>query len=143
MTVPHSLDGMWRFLLWGFTPRQQPILDAWLAVVSRWCSQERRVTAWELPVVDVASAWERTIVEHAMRSVIRAPEARARTISIYRPVRDVLRCLGMDRPEVTVLLVDTLGVIHFRAIGKPDQTAALAARSVLDKLLARVDARAH
>lgn len=136
--IPSGLPGELKLFLIAYRQGQQLDIDPWLTMGLRLERTHAGFRVYELPTL--ASGWGLVSgwVDDGMRSGIRDPEARARTLTLYIDKEPFNKALELPtEDQVYALLVDASGGVVWRAAGRPDETSSAALTTEIERRLVR------
>ncbi len=131
--LPGDLPRQHNFLVVAFRREQQHLVDRWLPWLIDLEQNRADVAVYELPVLSSVYGPARWSIDGAMKHGIPDASARARTITVYTNLDNVLDNLGLAGTDtIAVLIVERSGRIWARETGgfeeqKAQRLAALLA----------------
>ena len=129
--LPGDLDSDRSLVVVAYVQEHQRDVDTWIAALPRLQAADPAVRLYEVPAIGRSTAPFRLWLNNVMRAGIPAPEARARTVTIYVDLDAFDRALGIpSRDRIHALLLDGDGAILWRTEGAatPETVAALTGR---------------
>jgi len=131
--LPEDLEGEHNVVLLGFHWWQQTLIDTWVPSLQSLAARRPGLRFYELVAVPRLRLPARRITDGGMVDGIPDPEVRARTLTTYTDLGELLRCLGLaDTGDITVSLTDRAGRVTLRAAGAHDD----ARQATLERALA-------
>lgn len=125
--LPEGFEGRRNLIAIGFEREHQTDIDTWIGAADQLAARHRGLRFYEVPTIYEANAVYRFWINNGMRRGIPAPEARARTVTVYVDRAKFNESLGIpDTEGIQVLLADANGRILWRTAG-PASAAKLAA----------------
>lgn len=110
--LPGDLAKPYNLLVVAFRREQQALVDRWLPWLTRLEQGRGDVAVYELPVLSSVYGPVRWFIDGGMTRGIPDPAARARTITVYTDVQQVVENLGLAGTEtIAVLVVERSGRI--------------------------------
>lgn len=117
--LPTDFAAPFSVVLLGFTQEQQHAVDGWLPHLEVLAADHPALAIYEVAVVRPVNMIERAMLDYWMRSGIRDPATRDRTITLYTDVVAFLRALNLRHTGTTyTLLVDQAGTVHWLCSGR-------------------------
>ncbi len=130
--LPQGFAGRLNLVAVAFEREQQADVDTWIGA-SEGLGSGADLRFYEVPTIFEAGAVFRLWVNNGMRAGIPAPEARARTITVYLDREAFLKTLAIpDMTSIHVFLLDDAGRVLWR-------TAGAATAEKLDELQRKLD----
>ncbi len=112
LAKPHS------FLVVAFRREQQSLVDQWLPWLIDLEQRRSDIAVYELPVLSSFLSPVRWFIDGGMTRGIPEAAARARTVTVYTDVRNVVDNLGLAGTDtIAVLIVERSGRILAREVG--------------------------
>ncbi len=139
--LPQGFAGRLNLVAVAFEREQQADVDTWIGASER-LGDEADLRFYEVPTIYEAGAAFRLWVNNGMRAGIPAPEARARTITVYLDREAFLKTLAIpDVTSIHVFLLDDAGRVLWRTAGAatPDKLDELRKKLDTQKALAARD----
>ncbi len=116
--LPRDLRKQYSFIVVAFRREQQALVDKWLPWLVDLEERRPDLAVYELPVLSAAYTPARWLIDGGMARGVGTPSARARTITVYTDVPEVVRNLGLrDTRTIAVILVERCGRILARELG--------------------------
>ena len=123
--LPADLAKPYSILVVAFRREQQTLVDGWLPWLMRLEQRRADVAAYEVPVLSSIYSPARRFIDGGMARGVSDPAARARTITIYTDVAEVVESLGLSGTDtIGVLVLKRGGLIVARQLGGFDQQKA-------------------
>jgi carbon monoxide dehydrogenase subunit G len=123
--LPGDLTKPYNLLAVAFRREQQAVVDQWLPWLTRLEREREDVAVYELPVLPSTYSPVRWFIDGGMTRGIPDHAARARTITVYTDVQNVVENLGLAGTDtIAVLVVDHGGRILAREPGGFEQDKA-------------------
>lgn len=123
--LPADLHKHYSFIVVAFRREQQALVDEWLPRLLEFEERRADVAVYELPVLSSAYGPARRLIDGGMARGVATDPARARTITVYTDVREVVHDLGLtDSGTIAVALVERSGRILARELGSFDEHKA-------------------
>jgi len=117
-SLPEDFEGQFNLIFLAFSQAQQNEVDTWLPFAKTVEENLPSMYFYEIPTLTKANGLFRNIIEGGMRSGIKDPEARARTITLYLDRTDFLRNLGVSSTSsILTLLVEKEGDVLWMTEG--------------------------
>ena len=124
LSLPNDFAGTSNVVVIAFRREQQPAVDSWIAWFESIAVEHPGLRCYEVPVLATRWSPARPFIDGGMAQVVREPEARRRTLTVYTDVRRVTDALAIDDIGVpTVLLVGSDGRVRWRATGPATERA--------------------
>src|SRR4051812_40602285 len=102
------------------------MVDSWVAWFETIAAEHPTLRCYEIPVIATRWSPARAVIDGGMARAVRAQQARRRTLTVYTDVRRVTDALAIDTTDtVTVVLLDTDGVVRWRATGPLSEESGL------------------
>lgn len=117
--LPQDLEGNLNIVIIAFKREQQRFVDDWKPFLSELTKKVKKLSWYELPIIQTSYLIFRWIIDGGMRSGIPKEEARKKIITIYtnkKKFRQHLNILNEDL--IHILLIDKKGRIIWRADGR-------------------------
>jgi hypothetical protein len=123
--LPGDLAKPYNLLVVAFRREQQRLVDQWLPWLIELEQWREDVAVYELPVLSSIYGPARRLIDGGMTRGIPDPAARARTITVYTDVQNVVENLRLAGTEtIAVLVVERSGRILAREPGGFEQDKA-------------------
>lgn len=141
MRLPDDFAGRANILFVAFQQWQQAEVDAWVPLARQLEEELDGVRYYELPTISARGWVGRTVIDGGMRSGIRDPLIRQRTITLYLDKAPFRQALDMpDEEHIYVLLVDGQGKVVWRARGGIIREAGAALQNEIRSILNEMEA---
>lgn len=132
--VPEELEGERNILLVAFHRHQQRAIDQWLPPLLELEQRVPGVRVYELPTISRSWSPMRWFIDAGMTRGIPDPDARARTLTTYTAVEDVVEALGLPGTEtIAVVMVNRGGRIEWQGGGDFDKIRFSALTAALER----------
>lgn len=119
--LPEDLEGEHNVVLVGFEWWQQELIDSWVPSLETLAGLRPGMRFYELVVVPRSRLAARGIIDGGMVDGIPDPEVRARTLTAYTDLAELLVALDLEGTrDIAVFLTDRAGRIRWRAAGAHD-----------------------
>lgn len=105
LELPDDLDQPFNLLVVAFRREQQAVVDGWLPWLTGLEEKRSDVAVYEVPVLPASYAPLRWMIDGGMNRGIPDPAARARTLTSYTDVDEVVANLGLSGPDTIAILV--------------------------------------
>ena len=123
--LPGDLPKPYNLLVVAFRREQQAVVDQWLPWLTELERGRADIAVYELPVLPSTYSPVRWFIDGGMTRGIPDPAARARTVTVYTDVQNVVENLGLASTDtIAVLVVDRSGRILAREPGGFEQNKA-------------------
>ena len=120
--LPEELEGERNVLLVAFHRHQQQAIDGWLPPLLELEQRLPGVRVYELPTISRSWSPLRWFIDGGMTRGIPDLDARARTLTTYTAVQDVVEALGLPGTEtIAVVIVNRGGRIEWQESGEFDR----------------------
>ena len=138
LELPDAFLGASNLVIVAFRREQQAMVDSWVAWWETVAAEHPSLGHYEIPVIATRWSPARRVIDGGMAQVVRAQEARRRTLTVYTDVRRVTDALAIDATDtVTVLLVDANGRLRWRTTGSVSEQSGSELRAALTADLSR------
>lgn len=122
--IPHGLPGGPHLLVVAFQRWQQMLVDHWMPKLRAVAERHPGTEVWEVPSLSKAYRLFRAGIDGGMRAEIHDETSRRHTLTAYTDLSALARALDIPSFDtIHVFLVDSSGVILWRASGEPDPAA--------------------
>jgi hypothetical protein len=116
--LPQDFEGELNLVIIAFQREQQNTVDTWLPTADLMEKLHTKLRYYELPVIARVNPLARWFIRAGMRSGIKDPKSRQKTITLYLDKTAFRKALGIDTEEnIHVLLVDKKGKTAWRTEG--------------------------
>jgi hypothetical protein len=123
--LPGDLSKRYGFLIFAFRREQQQLVDGWLSCLTNLEQDRPDVAVYEVPVLPARYGPVRWFIDGGMTRGTPDPDARARTITVYTDVQEVLVNLGLAGTDtIAVTVVEPNGRILACETGDFDERKA-------------------
>jgi carbon monoxide dehydrogenase subunit G len=123
--LPGDLAKPYNLLVVAFRREQQAVADQWLPWLIELEQGREDVAVYELPVLPSTYSPVRWFIDGGMTRGIPDPAARARTVTVYTDVQNIVENLGLASTDtIAVLVVERSGRILAREPGGFEQDKA-------------------
>ena len=131
--LPGELEGERNILLLAFHRHQQRVVDGWLAPLLELERRLHGVRVYEVPTISRSWSPLRWFIDGGMTRGIPDPGARARTLTTYTTVEEVVSALGLSGTEtIAVVAVNRSGEIEWQGGGDFDEPQLSALTAALE-----------
>lgn len=121
ITLPEGFDGEKNLVLVAFKREQQSDVDTWIDLYAAVKDRIKGLKFFEVPTIKPMNSLTRVWINNGMRSGIQDPSARARTITLYVPLKEFTDDAGIENSDqIHAFLLDRKGKIFWRATGPVD-----------------------
>jgi len=116
--LPGDFEGVLNLVLIAFQREQQLMVNTWLPTADLLENLHPELRYYELPTISRLNPLSRWFINTGMRSGIKDPKSRQKTITLYLDKESFRIALGIDTEDnIHVLLVDKQGKIAWRSEG--------------------------
>ena len=116
--LPGDFEGNLNLVLIAFQREQQLMVNTWLPTADLLENLHPELRYYELPTISRLNPLSRWFINTGMRSGIKDPKSRQKTITLYLDKESFRIALGIDTEDnIHVLLVDKQGKIAWRSEG--------------------------
>ena len=118
VALPAGFEGQRNLVAIGFEREHQVDIDTWIAVADDLMADNETLRFYEVPTIYELGAASRLWINNGMRQGIPAPEARARTITVYLDREAFRAALAIpDVDDIQILLLNEAGKVLWRTEG--------------------------
>jgi hypothetical protein len=119
VTFPRTLSAKKHdFLVVAFEQKQQDLVDTWLPELAKLSAARKDFAYYELPTLAKMNRLLRWTIYRGMRSGIKDPGARSRTVTLYIDKEPFKRQLGIKtEKDIFVFLLNAKGSVKWQAQG--------------------------
>lgn len=119
--LPEDLEGEHNVVILGFEWWQQTLIDSWVPSLAALAASRPGLRFYELVAVPRSRLPVRRVIDGGMVAGIRDREVRARTLTAYTNLGEILVDLGLgSTQDIAIFLTDRAGRIRWRASGAHD-----------------------
>jgi hypothetical protein len=119
--LPRDFEGAMNLVIIAFQREQQLVVNTWLPTADLLENIYPELRYYELPTISRMNPFVRWFINTGMRSGIKDPKSRRKTITLYLDKAAFCRSLGITREDIIfILLVDKTGKILWRSEGACD-----------------------
>ncbi len=119
--LPNDFEGDLNLILVAFQREQQLMVNTWLPTADLLESIHPRLRFYELPTISRMNPIARWFISTGMRSGIKDPKSRQRTITLYLDKEALRKALDIpDEESIYIFLLDRDGRVVWRSEGPCD-----------------------
>jgi hypothetical protein len=119
--LPRDFEGAMNLVIVAFQREQQLVVNTWLPTADLLENIYPELRFYELPTISRMNPFVRWFINTGMRSGIKEPKSRRKTITLYLDKEAFRKSLGIANEElISILLVDKTGKILWRSEGTCD-----------------------
>lgn len=119
--LPRDFEGKLNIVFVAFQREQQLAVNTWLPTADLLESIHPKLRYYELPTISRMNPIARWFINTGMRSGIKDPKSRKKTITLYLNKGSFLKDLGIPGEDnIYILLVDKQGNVDWRSEGPCD-----------------------
>jgi hypothetical protein len=119
--LPQDFEGDLNLVLIAFQREQQLMVNTWLPTADLMENLHPELSYYELPTISRMNSLARWFINTGMRSGIKDPKSRQKTITLFLDKGRFRNALGIGTEDnVHVLLVDRQGKVAWRSEGPCD-----------------------
>ncbi len=116
--LPRDFEGELNLLFLAFQREQQLMVNTWLPTADLLESIHPELRYYELPTISRMNPFVRWFINTGMRSGIKDPKSRRKTITLYLDKRPFRKALGLaSEDNIYVLLLDKNGKVVWKSKG--------------------------
>ena len=120
-SLPNDFEGELNLVLVAFLREQQLMVNTWLPTADLLEKIHPELRYYELPTISRLNLFARWFINTGMRSGIKDPKSRQRTITLYLDKKPFRKAMGIpDEENIYIFLVDKQGRIVWRSEGPCD-----------------------
>lgn len=136
--LPGDFEGDLNLIFVAFQREQQLMINTWLPTADLLESLHPRLKYYELPTISRKNAIVRWFINAGMRSGIKDPKSRRRTITLYLNKEPFRRALSIPGEEsIYIFLIDKMGKVVWRSEGPCDAGKAEKLSDFIDSFFSR------
>jgi hypothetical protein len=118
LRLPQDLEGELNLVFLAFQREQQLMVNTWLPTADLLESLHPELRYYELPTISRMNPLARWFINTGMRSGIKDPKSRRKTITLYLDKGPFRKALGLATEDnIYVLLVDRQGKVLWESKG--------------------------
>ena len=130
--LPGELEGENNVVIVGFEWWQQELIDSWVPSLAALAASRPGLRFYELVAVPRSRLPVRRVIDGGMVAGIRDREVRARTLTTYTDLGELLVALDLgSTQDIAIFLTDRAGRIRWRASGAHDAASPVALERTL------------
>lgn len=119
--LPHDFEGELNLVFLAFQREQQLMVNTWLPTADLLESIHPKLRYYELPTISRMNPIARWFINTGMRSGIKDPKSRRKTITLYLDKGSFRKELGIPgEKNIYILLMDKQGKVTWRSEGPCD-----------------------
>jgi hypothetical protein len=119
--LPRDFEGSLNLVFLAFQREQQLVVNTWLPTADLLENIYPELRYYELPTISRMNPLMRWFINSGMRSGIKDPKSRRKTITLYLDKKPFCETLGiMGEENIFILLLDKKGTILWRGEGPCD-----------------------
>lgn len=123
--LPKDFEGELNLAFLAFQRAQQLVVNTWLPTADILEKIHPELRYYELPTISRLNVVSRWFINAGMRSGIKDPKSRKKTVTLYLDKRAFREALGMeDEDNIYILLMDREGTVRWRSEGPCDAEKA-------------------
>lgn len=137
--LPRDFEGGLNLVILAFQREQQLVVNTWLPTADLFENIYPELRYYELPTISRMNPFVRWFIDTGMRSGIKDPKSRKKTITLYLDKRSFRKTLGISGEDnIFILLVDKEGKILWRSEGPCDVNKAKSLSEFLKESIEQV-----
>lgn len=134
--LPRDFEGKLNIVFVAFQREQQLAVNTWLPTADILENIHRDIRYYELPTISRMNPFTRWFINTGMRSGIKDPKSRSKTITLYLDKDSFRQDLGIPgEDDIHILLLDKQGNVAWRSQGPCDAEKAKLLSDAVKNLL--------